>query len=505
MTHVAATPSPKEVPQAQRPGLRSRVISAGMWSLANYGCSQVIRIGSSMVLTRLLMPEAYGLYSLVATYTMGIAMFTDMGLGQYLFQSKRAHEPSFADSVWTLAVVRGVVIWLIAVGLAWPMAAFYNQPVLRPLLVVASCNLMIGALQSANLVMANRALNQRVLTIFAITHQVVGVTFQVLLAWWLRSVWALVLAGVVAEAIRCALSHCMIPGPRSHWRWDSAVARELRGFSGWIYASSILGFFGTQADRLVLGKAVSIEMLGIYGLATSLALVPTQLFERGASLMAPVLVQIREGHRHEVQGKLHEMRSVLLRAGVVLVTVTSVGAPAFFGLLYDARYTNAAVFAALLSVSVFATLLQRSLGGILLAFGDARAFTAVCAARFGGTLVGSMLGLYLGGTSGFTLGLSLGGLLAYVANLGLIRRHGISLGRGDFGHVARCAVACGFGWAVNWMLVSDCVGWSPVLASAASTVLCAMLLLGMDWRIVMGGVRRASNRWGHTTRALRAV
>ena len=69
--------------------LESTAIRATFWTVMDYGCSMALRVVSSLILTRLLMPESFGLMTLVSTLVVGISLFADIGMGPNVIQSPR--------------------------------------------------------------------------------------------------------------------------------------------------------------------------------------------------------------------------------------------------------------------------------------------------------------------------------------------------------------------------------------------------------------------------------
>ena len=496
------------------PSLRDRAMHGMVWSLAAYFGSQVVRLGSSMVMTRLLFPEAFGVYTLVMTYMTGIVMFSDMGLWSYLFQSKNAHDRDLADSIWTVGVVRGGIVWICGMGLAWPMAGFYERPEMRWMLIAASLALLVSPLCATKLILATRDLKRKELAIFTLSNQAVCVVIQLGLAWWFRSIWALVIGGLVGEVLRAASSQWLFPGPRNRWRWDSVVVRELRGFSTWIYISSIMGFFGGQADRLIMGKLVPMEFLGIYGIAMNFATLPLALIQQGSGMIAPIVVQLRHGADPAIGRKLQEARGLLLQVGAVLLAGTCVAAPAFYGLLYDSRYATAGTIAAVISVSIWFSMMENSVNGVVLAFGDAKGIAICSTGRMLGTLAGALGGYWIAGIYGFIVGLSMGSLVVYVLSIILIRKHGIHLGWGDARYCAVLAVLAGLGWGtiglLRWGSPTIPMTRASLLASALVAVVGAAYQWGNIRKFGAMGLAKVSNRrpfsletWRLVTCALR--
>src|SRR5262245_33791545 len=108
----------------------------GLWVLTGRGSGLALRLISNLILTRLLLPEAFGLMALVQSVAQGMRMLTDVGVRGSVVQDPRGDERIFLDTAWTIQILRGLGISGGVVLLAWPAAAFYAEPQLRPLLQV---------------------------------------------------------------------------------------------------------------------------------------------------------------------------------------------------------------------------------------------------------------------------------------------------------------------------------------------------------------------------------
>ena len=72
-----------------------------MWTLAGHGGVLVIRMGRSLIMTRLLFPEVYGLMTLVWAVLTGLQMFADTGIVPTIIRDKRGDDPGSAATAWT--------------------------------------------------------------------------------------------------------------------------------------------------------------------------------------------------------------------------------------------------------------------------------------------------------------------------------------------------------------------------------------------------------------------
>src|SRR6056297_1850851 len=103
--------------------LRARAMRGSMLTIVSFGGQNVLRLGSNLVLTRILFPEAFGLMALVQVFIVGLQMFSDVGIQTSVIRSKRGDDPASLHTAWTFQVLRGVLLWLGCFGIALPAAA----------------------------------------------------------------------------------------------------------------------------------------------------------------------------------------------------------------------------------------------------------------------------------------------------------------------------------------------------------------------------------------------
>lgn len=73
-------------------GLGGRMLKAALWLVGSNVSSQALRLISSLVLTRLLMPDAFGLLAAMSTLYFGLVMFSDMGIWQSVVKSENGKD-----------------------------------------------------------------------------------------------------------------------------------------------------------------------------------------------------------------------------------------------------------------------------------------------------------------------------------------------------------------------------------------------------------------------------
>ncbi|MFQ3629446.1 MAG: oligosaccharide flippase family protein, partial [Cyanobacteriota bacterium] len=91
--------------------IKQLAIRGTAWVVLTYGISLALRIGSNLILTRLLNPEMFGKVSLVWVFLGALVLFSDLGVAPSIIQSKRGDDPDFLNTAWTIQVIRGFILW----------------------------------------------------------------------------------------------------------------------------------------------------------------------------------------------------------------------------------------------------------------------------------------------------------------------------------------------------------------------------------------------------------
>ena len=310
---------------AEGGSVKVRVLRSGMWVGLSAAVLAAINLLRSVVLARLLTPEVFGLMALAGVAIRTIETFTRPGIAQALI-AKRGQFEDVSDTAFTMLVCRGVMLAIaLAVAAPW-VAAFFEAEDLKPMLQVLSLVFIIGSFVSINTISRQRELEFRRLTYLSQATTLAGTLVTIAAAYWLRSVWALVIGQIATVSINAALSYSLVGG-RPRFGFDRRVAKDLLAYGKFITGSSIVLYIASEADSTAIGKMLGPEQLGYYAMAMSLAtMVTSNLSKAASSVMMPAY--------SELQSDPAALRNAYLRT---LSLVMFIVMPATFGLVAVAR------------------------------------------------------------------------------------------------------------------------------------------------------------------------
>ena len=268
--------------------LNNKVRTATKWSTFTEIAAKLVTPITSMVLARLLTPDAFGV---VTTLTMVITfaeIFTDAGFQKYLvqheFSDSRDREESTNVAFWS-NLVMSFFIWGIIAIFADPLAALVGNPGLGHVLIVACASIPIAAFSSIQMANYKRDLDFKTLFKVRIVSTLIPLCVTVPLAFWLRSYWALIVGTITVHIVNAVLLTVY-----SKWKprlfYSFARLKEMISFTVWSMIEAISIWLTHYVDVFIVGTMLSQYYLGLY--KTSSAMVG-QIMGLVTAITTPIL------------------------------------------------------------------------------------------------------------------------------------------------------------------------------------------------------------------------
>jgi len=347
-----------------RLSLRKRTLKAGAWTTGGIAASQVIRLGSNLILTRLLFPEAFGLMSIVYVLMVGLALFSDLGVNASIIQNRHGDKTGFLNTAWSVKILRGVLIFIVIMLIAYnlplaikmnliPVGSVYADPLLPFILAAFSVTPILQGFESTNIALAQRNVQLRKVTIMELVSQIISMLVTIIWALLYHNVWALVAGSIMAAVIRCVMSHYYLKGPTNKLQWEPLYFSEIFHFGKWVFLLSIIGFLAINGDRIMLAGFLDSAVLGVYSIATLLILSVQMLLNKMLSMVVfPAFSEVAETSPEKVP---HVYCRFQLLMDLFLFGASGflfVAADSIINLLYDARYSTAGSMLAVLALGL---------------------------------------------------------------------------------------------------------------------------------------------------------
>jgi O-antigen/teichoic acid export membrane protein len=438
--------------------LRSRAITAAIWSMVIALAGTVMRFGSSMIMTRLLSPDVFGIVALSGVLFMIVSLLSDIGLRQCVIYSERGEQQHYLNTIWSLSALRGVFIAIIsavvALGVYWVAGSgvfapgsVYLDPDLPLVLALTALSALWMGIKSPKLYLLERKLEFKKLAYIELISQLLSTLVTLWLTWQWRSVWAIVVGSHISTLVTLVLSHYWIEGPIGRLEWDKGVAKEVINYGRWILISSVAFVIAMNGDRLLLGLWVSAAMLGFYALALNIVSAVESIASRPFSAVAmPAFSEVARNGKGNLREVYFRFRLPFDVATVAAAGFLFATGQLIVDLVYDPRYALAGRTLQILSFSLlfprFGVAAQ-----VHAALGHPQTGSWVNIARLVSVFTLVPLGHALGGYEGAMWAISL-----HMAPTVLVTFwRNIQFGLNDFKHELKVMLVWPAGFALGWL------------------------------------------------------
>jgi O-antigen/teichoic acid export membrane protein len=258
--------------------LGTRVAVGLRWSALDQVVQQVMRISITALLAHLVAPAEFGLMAMALVFSNLGRLLGDLGLAPGLIQRRQLTDRHISTA-FVMGGLVGLLLAAILAALSGPIAGFYHQPRLRPMLLVLSLTFVFAGLTGTPHSLLRRSFMFRPFVFCYALAVGIGGTTGVVIALLGGGVWALILAAVV-ESFIASVAAIAITVAAGLWtpslRFDRAALRDLMGFGASVSASRLLLYGRQNLDNLLVGRVLGATALGLYNLAYSMMLYPIQ-------------------------------------------------------------------------------------------------------------------------------------------------------------------------------------------------------------------------------------
>ncbi|MGA9754626.1 MAG: lipopolysaccharide biosynthesis protein [Desulfobaccales bacterium] len=224
-----------------------------------------------LILARLLTPNDFGVMATAMVVVSFSQHFWDAGLGRALIQTQEAPEQAANVIFWANVALSLPLYAGLFLAAPW-VAAFFHSPASLPVLRVLGLLIVINSFVAAQQNLFVRELDFRWLFWVNLATAVLPAGLSIPLAYAGYGVWAL-----VAGSLCASLLNLLLLWLKSPWRprlaFDRPLARRLFGFGLWVMLENLLGWFFVWGDKLVVGRVLGPEALGLYTVGWNLCAV----------------------------------------------------------------------------------------------------------------------------------------------------------------------------------------------------------------------------------------
>jgi len=252
--------------------LRRQAVSGSIVTFTSQSISMVLQVGTTVVLSRMLTANDFGVVAMVLTITSFAGLLQDMGLSAATIQTKKIMRSKMSTLFW-LNLMIGTVLTIV-VALSAPLVAnFYDRPELRAITVLLSTNFFIISVGAQHKAILQREMRFTRRAIAIIAGSLVAFGSAIFLALKGEGYWALAWSTIFGSMTTTLLLF-ILSGFRPAFHINLAEIHRLIRFGAHVTVFDFINYFQRNADNLLIGLQWGAESLGIYSRAYSIVMFP---------------------------------------------------------------------------------------------------------------------------------------------------------------------------------------------------------------------------------------
>jgi O-antigen/teichoic acid export membrane protein len=317
------------------------VLTGLKWNAGARLGAQLLNWTVTLVVIRLLSPEDYGLMSMTTALVGLLGIFSDLGLGLSVVQSKELDEP-LLRKIYGMVLVSHVALFALLFAAAPLLAAGFGEPQLVPLVQVISTQFALTAVAWVPSAIMTRQLRFRALSVIEFISFSASALATLALALHGAGVWALVVGSFAKMTSRIVLVNCLCR-VRFKPSFDFRGLGAALSFGGLSTLSGVLWHMFSQVDALILGKIAGKEALGVYSVAMQLAALPlAKVLSVVQPIAFPAFARLQHDPSRVASAVLRSVRAAMMVAVPVFFGLSAV-APEAVAVILGQKWAAAAV------------------------------------------------------------------------------------------------------------------------------------------------------------------
>jgi O-antigen/teichoic acid export membrane protein len=348
--------------------LKSKVAQGSIFLSGGVFIENGARFIRNIILTRILLPEYFGLMATITAVVFTLEAFSEVGVRQSVIHNKKGGTPEFLNVAWWFSSLRGTILYAIAFLCTPFIADFYNSPELLIPLRITCIVLLFNGMLSPRMHVLEKEMRFSLWVIVKQGSALVGVTSAIILSIYYRNIWPLVLGFIVEYALIFILSYVFVPF-RPRFSIDKYCRQELTKYARGMVGLPIFTAIFQRIDVFAIGKLLTMAELGLYSIAQGLAFLPIMAFSK---IVRPIVLPFFSKIQNDTMALQKAFVLIIKIIALIIIPVIAfciIFSEQILSLFYGARYGAVAIPFSILMLYVIIRIFSTVIMQLLFALG----------------------------------------------------------------------------------------------------------------------------------------
>lgn len=275
--------------------IEKKIINNIIWKFSERIISLLVSFSVTIVLSRLLQPEDYGLVTIVSVFVTALEVFVTNGVGSALIQKKSSDQSDFMTALWS-NIILSIVIYILIFIFSFKIEVYFKYHELGFMLRILSLRILVLAINSIQIAYISKKMLFKYYFFSTLIGKIFSGIIGIILALVEKGAWALIF-----QALSMSILETMILSKKIKWHFSKTFSMKraisLFSFSWKIILMSFIEMIGEQYKKLLIGKKYEPSALAFYDKGFILPnTVTTNITSSLIAVMYPVLANFQDSH-----------------------------------------------------------------------------------------------------------------------------------------------------------------------------------------------------------------
>jgi len=347
--------------------LKEKTIRGGLARVIAQGANFFLRVGSIIVLSRLLGPTDFGLVGMVTAFTGVLGLFRDFGLSGAAIQREKVTDDERSTLFW-INVLAGALLAILTLVFAPVVVHVYHEPRLLGITMVLSMGFLFNALGVQHSALLQRELRFTALAVINVAALVVSTLVAISVAKLGFTYWALVAMALTLPLVTTVgvwIAAAWIPGRPRH----APEILSMMRFGGTLTLNGMVTYVAYNMEKVLLGRFWGAEVIGLYGRAYQLINIPTDNLNQSVGDVAFSALSRIQNDRPRFRNYFLKGYSLVLAMTIPITIMCAFFADDIIYVLLGPKWNAAAPIFRLLAPTILVVAMINPLAWVMFALG----------------------------------------------------------------------------------------------------------------------------------------
>jgi len=257
------------------------------------GLRQLISISTTFVVARQLAPSDVGTFTLVMVVIGMAQVIGDIGISTSLVRSQKNSTVLLSTCFWISGAIGMALLILIIISAPFA-AAFYSKDEITPYLRISGIGILINFLLPVPMALMQQKLAYKELAIAQATGSLIGALATLALVFMNFGIWSLVSQPIIGNLFML-IALLIYSKWRPTFEFNINSAQDILISGAHLLGSGLVGYIRNTFDTIIIGKNLSSQDLGIYGMTQTILYAPMHLITSTVSrVVFPLLSKVKD-------------------------------------------------------------------------------------------------------------------------------------------------------------------------------------------------------------------